>query len=63
METEQTITIEQAQAAINADRQRRSDACNATIIKALEEYRCVIETRPQLTDDNRIVVVSSVVAI
>lgn len=61
--TEQpTVTLEQANAAINADRQQRSDACNAAIIAALQEYNCTIVMTPQLSPDNRIIVHSSVVA-
>lgn len=62
-QTEQpTVTLEQAQAAINADRQQRADACNAAIVAALQQYNCTIVQTPQLSADNRIIVSSAVVA-
>jgi hypothetical protein len=50
----QEITAEQARQAIDADKQRRADACSAAIEKALVEHGCTVQMQPFLTDDGRI---------
>lgn len=52
--------LEEAQAAIEADKQRRAEQCLAEITKALQTYRCDIVGQPQIADGR---IVASVLVI
>ena len=57
------LTVEDAQAAINADKQRRSDECNQEIVRILNMYRCKLITPIQVAEDGRLFVSPLVVAL
>lgn len=50
------ITLEAAQAAIRADKQKREAACLTEVQAALDKYNCDLVGIPTLTLDGRITV-------
>lgn len=54
--------LEEAQAAIEADKQHRATECMAAINAACEQYRCTIVGSPQITSDGRITTIVQIVA-
>lgn len=63
MTEEKTIyNVTEAQAAVNADRQRRSAQCAAEIQQVLKRYGCQIVAQPTLTPDGRIVAQIQIIA-
>lgn len=58
----ESISVSAAQAAIEADRQRRAETAAREIQAVLARYRCQLVAAPQLTPDGRIVAVSQIIA-
>ena len=56
------MTMQAAQALLDADKQQRSDAASAAIHAILEQYKCDLVPLPQITADGRISVTVRVVA-
>lgn len=56
------MTVQDAQALLEADRQQRSEQASAAIRAILEQYTCDLVAVPQLTADGRIVADIRVVA-
>jgi hypothetical protein len=52
---DESMTVQEAQAMIETDRQQRSAQASAALRALLEQYACDLVAVPQLTGDGRIV--------
>lgn len=59
---DESLTVQDAQAMLKADQQRRSEAAGAALRAILEQYTCDLVAVPRLTTDGRIVATIQVVA-
>lgn len=59
---ETDMTVQEAQAMIETDRQQRSAQASAALRALLEQYACDLVAVPQLTTDGRIVADIRIVA-
>jgi hypothetical protein len=60
--TDNDMTVQDAQAMLEADRQQRSEAAGAALRAILAQHNCDLVAVPQLTADGRIVADIRVVA-
>lgn len=60
--TDETMTMQAAQAMLDADRQQRSKMAYEAIRAILEQHKCDLVGTPQITADGRIATTVQVVA-